>query len=342
MKDARSASAAEASIEADFVVDASGRGSKMPRWLEAIGFPAPSDTVVSAHLGYGSRLYRMPDGFRRDWTGAFIQAAPPDHARFGVIIPIENGQWLVSMGGGDHDHPPADDSGFLAFARSLRDPAIYDAIKDAEALTPVVLSQATQNRLRRFERMSRYPERLAVLGDAVCAFNPVYAQGMTIAALGAHTLDTCLAGRHGANGLELTGVGRRFQRALARVNAGPWMLATGEDCRYRLTKGATAGFGDRLMHRYMDRVVELTTHDAEVRDTLLRAFHMLTPLTSILSPRIALRVLRSRRTVNATAAEVFPVQRPAREAYPAPGAHSAAPSAGAASAQASGSRFVRS
>jgi 2-polyprenyl-6-methoxyphenol hydroxylase-like FAD-dependent oxidoreductase len=275
-------------LNADFVVDASGRGSKMPRWLRDIGYPAPCETVVTAHLGYGSRIYRMPAGFRRDWTGVFVQAAPPQHPRFGVIMPIEDGEWLVSLGGGDGEHPPADNEGFLAFARSLRDASIYDAIKDAEPLTSVVQSQATQNRLRHFERLSRFPERLAVLGDAACAFNPVYAQGMTIAALGAKTLDDCLGE---CPDHDLTGVGRKFQRALARVNTTPWMLAVGEDCRYLRTEGANAGIVDRLMHRYMDRVVELTTYDIAVRDTLLRAFHMLIPLTAIFRRGVMRRVL---------------------------------------------------
>ena len=172
--------------------------------------------------------------------------------------------------------------------------------------------------MRCFESLSRFPECLAVLGDAACAFNPVYAQGMTIAALGGFTLDACLAAGRGANGLELTGVGRRFQRALARVNATPWTLATGEDCRYRMTEGAAAGLGDRLMHRYMDRLVELTTRDADVRDTLLRAFHMLTPLTSILRPRVAWRVLLSGR---AAGVKPIPVESPS----PMPGSVLATP-----------------
>jgi 2-polyprenyl-6-methoxyphenol hydroxylase-like FAD-dependent oxidoreductase len=291
---ARTGASREELIAADFVVDAGGRGSKMPSWLVAAGYAPPRDSVVTAHLGYASRLYRMREDAHRDWSVLFVQAAPPEHPRFGLVMPIEDGQWLVSLGGGDGEHPPDDDAGFVAFARTLRDPGVYEAIRDAEPLSPIAITRATQNRIRHFERLSRWPQRLAVLGDAACAFNPVYGQGMTVAALGATTLEQCLRESPGYGGLD--SVGRRFQRALARVNATPWMLATGEDCRYRRTEGLSPRIGTRLMHRYMDRVVALTTHDAAVRETLLSSFNMVAPLTATFRPGIAWRVLTSALT----------------------------------------------
>ena len=184
----RSQTGTEDRIEADLVAVASGRNSRMPQWLEALGYPAPQETVVNALLGYATRMYRRPAGFEADWKGMFIQAAPPERTRGGVILPIEDGRWMVTLGGGGGDYPPTDDQGFLEFARNLVTPKLYDAIQQAEALSPITGYRATENRLRHYERLSSFPENCIVVGDAACCFNPVYGQGMTTAALGAMLL----------------------------------------------------------------------------------------------------------------------------------------------------------
>jgi len=231
----------EVELRADLVVDASGRGSRAPRWLAELGYPAPEETVVNAFLGYASRLYRAPAGHSAGHKGAYVQAAPPHRTRGGIYLPVEGDRLLVTLTGAGRDYPPTDDAGFLAFARSLADPVIYDAIKDAEPLSPVMSYRATENRLRRYERLARQPANFLVTGDAACAFNPVYGQGMTIAALGALALDETLREqkRRYADG-RCEGLSRRFQRRLAKVNSAPWLMATGEDFRYRETEGGTA------------------------------------------------------------------------------------------------------
>src|SRR3712207_4597946 len=124
------------------------------------------------------------------------------------------------------------------------------------------------------------------MGDASCAFNPVYGQGVTTAALGAEVLEECPGEQERRKTRrDLTGLGRRFQRKLARVNSAPWMLATSEDYRYRGTEGGTPDRMARLMHRYMDQVMLLSTRDAGVRLALLAAFHLIeAPTTPLFAP----------------------------------------------------------
>jgi flavin-dependent dehydrogenase len=129
------------------------------------------------------------------------------------------------------------------------------------------------------------PENFLLLGDSVCAFNPVYGQGMTTAALGAMTLRKCLREQN------MNGLSRRFQKRLAKVNAAPWLLAIGEDYRYRETDGGSPSLMTRFMHRYMDQVVRLATRSVVVRKVLLRAFNMLVPPTALFQPRVLFRVL---------------------------------------------------
>ena len=274
-------------LRADLVLDATGRASRAPRWLEDLGYEPPEEIVIDAHLAYASRLYRVPEHFDGDWHCAYVQAAPPEEKRGAILFKVEDNRWLVTLIGRAGNTPPGDEVGFLEFARSLRVSTIFDAIRSAEPLTPIKTHRATQNRLRRYERAKGLPENFLLLGDAVCAFNPVYGQGMTTAALGAMTLKECLREANGS----LHKLSRRFQKRLAKINAAPWLLATGEDYRYRETVGGSPTLMNRFMHRYMDHVLQLATHSVPVRNVLLRAFNMLVPPTALFHPTVLLRVL---------------------------------------------------
>ena len=271
-------------LRADLVLDATGRASRAPRWLEDLGYEPPEEIVIDAHLAYASRLYRIPENVDGGWECAYVQAAPPDEKRGAILFKVEDKRWLVTLIGRAGNTPPGDEAGFLEFARSLRVSTIFDAIRNAEPLTPIKTHRATQNRLRRYERAKRLPDNFLLLGDAVCAFNPVYGQGMTTAALGALALRQCL--REGNGNLS-----RRFQKRIAKVNAAPWLLATGEDYRYRETVGGSPTLMTRFMHRYMDHVVQLATRSVPVRKVLLLAFNMLVPPTALFHPKVSCRVL---------------------------------------------------
>jgi 2-polyprenyl-6-methoxyphenol hydroxylase-like FAD-dependent oxidoreductase len=174
----------------------------------------------------------------------------------------------------------------LEFTRSLRSPELYEAIKDAEPIGVVSGYRATENQLVHYERLNLWPESFVALGDTVCAFNPVYGQGMTTAALAAEDLGTCLRKRGG----NLDGVARRFQRRLARINSAPWMLATSEDLRYVGVEGAKAGRASSLMHKYMDQVLRSATRSKAVRTRFLQVQGMLKGPGVIFSPSVVLRV----------------------------------------------------
>lgn len=280
-------------LQADLVIDATGRASKAPRWLQDLGYEPPKETVITAHLGYASRLFRIPENFNGDWTCAFVQAAPPDRKRGGILFRVEGNRWLVTLIGGGRDYPPGDEQGFLEFAESLPVPIIADAIRSAEPVTPIRTHRATENRLRHFDKASRLPENFLVLGDAACAFNPVYGQGMTIAALGVLTLRECLEEQKKLHGDgSLSGLAQRFQKRLAQVNKAPWLMATGEDYRYREAVGGSPGVMTRFMHWYMDRVLRIATRDVEVRSLLLQVFSMLLPPSALFRRVVLWRVVR--------------------------------------------------
>ncbi|MDX1978993.1 MAG: hypothetical protein SFV51_01895 [Bryobacteraceae bacterium] len=263
------------------VADGSGRGSKMPEWLEAVGYGRPAETKVDGHLAYASRTFRRTAG--ADWRAAYSQAAPPENNRTGLVFPIEGDRWLVTLAGGGGDHPPTDEEGFRAFARSLPNPEIGAIVESAEALTPIVANRGTHNRMRHYERL-RLPDGLAVLGDAFCAFNPVYGQGMSTAALGAELLGHCLDRR------ALAG----FHINLARRLKTAWMFATSEDMRYPGAEGGQAGWRLRMMHAYIDRVIAASTGDRNVRLKLLQVTHLLEEPGILFTPPVAWKAFAAR------------------------------------------------
>jgi flavin-dependent dehydrogenase len=298
-------------LDAALVVDASGRGSRAPHWLVAAGYPSPTQSQVDPNIAYASRIYRIPAGFNADWQVAMLFSQPPSMPRTGYLFPIEDGQWMVGLMGAAGQHPPTDEDGFAAFARSLRHPVIADALATAEPVTPIRGYRGTANRLWHYERMPRWPERFVVLGDAVCAFNPIYGQGMTTAAVAAETLDRCLRDQrrhHPADRLD--GLARRFQRCLARANADPWMLSTGEDLRFPTTTGMKVSPAIRLLHRYLDRVMAAATQDLDIAETYVQVFGMLARPTALFSPRILAAAVRTRPQSPGTPSNSAPPVRP--------------------------------
>src|SRR5260370_6560086 len=230
----------------------------------SLGYGRVEETSVKVDVGYATRIYRRPSHLPLDWKLLIIYPTPPYEKRGGLVFPIEDDCWMVSLSGRLRDYPPADEEGFLEYARSLPEPTLYEAIKEAEPVTPIVTYKYAVNRWRHYERMARLPEGFVILGDAVCSFNPVYGQGMSVAALEAKVLDVCLRDqqRQGTRN-DLAGFPQQFQQAIVKAVKVPWMLATGEDFRYPETEGERPR-GMNLLHWDTRRVNELTASNPMV------------------------------------------------------------------------------
>ena len=289
------ASAGDDVINADLIVDASGRSSHTLEWLKELGYGLPAETIVNSFLGYASRLYAPPSDFKEDWKSLIVRGRAPLAQRGGVIYAIEGNQWLVTLAGAGRDYPPLDDAGFLDFTHTLGDPpVIYNTLRAAKPLEPIVGYQRTDNRWRHYERLERWPDNFIVLGDAACAFNPVYGQGMTVAGMEALALDQCLR-QWRARGDHLNGMAHHFQQEVARILKGPWLIATSEDYRVPQTVGAKPGRMTRATHAYMDWVTLCAAHDEHVYRVYIEVLHLLKPPTALFSPASAARVLLRRR-----------------------------------------------
>jgi flavin-dependent dehydrogenase len=304
-------------IKADFVVDASGRNSRAAQWLTTLDYPLVTETKIDADLGYASRRYRIPPSFRADWRMLIMPPAPPS-TRGGVIFPIEGGQWLVTLGGYGGDHPATKEARFLEFARSLSDPLLYETIRDAEPVSEIHGWPQTSNQWRHFERLARWPAGLIAVGDAVCAFNPVYGQGMTVAAITAVALAQRLAEYRQRHGGDLAGFAWWFQQQVAGHGADAWRLSTGEDLRFETTQGPRPGRLARLSYRYADRVLEAANGNAEVQAAFLRVLHLLDPPAALFHPRVLVPVLARRRATPLSGPPPAPGREPGDRLPPTP------------------------
>lgn len=275
-------------FSADLVVDASGRDSRIVQWLEALGYPPPQELVVKPFLGYATRVYTPSFSTRRDFSGLVITSSPPHQLRGGVIWPVEGGRWWVVLAGAGKDYPPTDEQGFLAFAESLPVPDLFDALQHALPESPVYGYRRTENRWRRFRDL---PDGLIILGDATCALNPVYGQGMTLAGMGAMLLRDLLRAERK---VVRQGFALRFQDAQAKMLRLPWQLASVAD--YRVpgmeTRGedGKSGQGSALVRRYFEAVNDVLPSSPLVSLRFMEVIQLLRSPAALFHPAIAVRV----------------------------------------------------
>ena len=296
----RSREGAEETLDADLVVDASGRGSRLPRWLEGLGYGRPPETVVAVDVAYAGRVYRAPDPSPYPWKMLYVIGQAPESRRLGALLAIEGGRYICVLAGLAGDHPPSDPEAYLAFARTLPTSDVHRALSELEPLGDVETYKFPANVRRRYERMARFPEALAVVGDAMASFNPMYGQGMTTSALAALELGASLVAQRRRRGRgHVDGLGRAYHAAAAKAADAPWAMTTGEDLRFPEVTG------DRPLHYplmkwYLAQVHRACTVDTEVYGAFLRAMHMLDGPEKLLAPRAALRVLSSARRARAS------------------------------------------
>ena len=276
----RAADSCDEALSADLVVDATGRGSRGAQWLEALGYPVPEVEQVHVGLAYASRSYRRdPDGPE----GAAV-AGTVGNPRAGVMIAQEDDRWIVTFGGMLGDTPPLDHAGYTEYAATLPSSAIHDVIGDAEPMSDPRLFRFPASTRRRYERLRRFPRGYLVLGDAISSFNPVYGQGMTVAAVEALRLHSCLADGTGD-------LAPRFLREAARIVDTPWEISVGADLRFPGVPGPRTP-KVRAVNAYLERLHVAAEHDPAVGRAFLRVVNLVDRPETLMAPRLALRVLR--------------------------------------------------
>jgi 2-polyprenyl-6-methoxyphenol hydroxylase-like FAD-dependent oxidoreductase len=277
---------AETVLDAELVVDATGRGSRTPVWLAEAGFAKPAEQTVKVDISYTTRLFRAG---RSELGGdvTIVSVPSPERPRGGVLSLQEDGVGSLTLYGLLGQSAPTDLEGFLEFSRTLNTADIADVVTRLQPIGEGRTFRFPASVRRRYEDLRRFPPGLLVIGDAVCSFNPAYGQGMSVAARQAVALRR-LARAGGAIDA------RRFFRTIAPILETPWQIVVGGDLSHPAVEGERTAML-RLLNRYLTRLQRAATRDMVLAESFNRVMHLIAPPPTLMRPDRALRVLISGR-----------------------------------------------
>jgi 2-polyprenyl-6-methoxyphenol hydroxylase-like FAD-dependent oxidoreductase len=267
-------------IRGQLVVDCSGRTARWKSWLAQRGLALPEETIVDSRCGYSSRFYRPRDPSQFPWKAMVIGAAYPNYPHWGVIVPLEQNDWVVTLGGFSEQYPPADEEGFLEFARGLPTPLYTQALERADPLTPVRTFRRLEMRWNHFERYDHPLSRFLAIGDAAWAYNPLYGQGMSIGITCARILRDALR-----ESPQLDDLPKRFYPPARKFAWPAWESTALMDMRWPKTTGKRPWHA-KLSIPASQLALDAGRYDRKVALALLDGMHLLKQPHELLTPRV--------------------------------------------------------
>jgi len=280
-----SPSGTEETVAADLVIDASGRGTPTLDALAAMGRTAPAETTIGVDLGYASAVFAIPDDAPKDWKGAFCLPGAGRASRGSLMLPLEGHRWIATVGGRHADQPPGDEAGFMEYARALRTETIYSAIKHAKRLGEIARFRFNESVLRHYQRLENFPRGVLPIGDAICRFNPIYGQGMSVAAQEAVALRRLLA-----RGVSLAELAREYFAEVARIVETPWAQAAIPDFVHPDTRGERPADFEQTV-KFGMALGRLAARDPEVHRLTSEVQHLLKPRSVYQDPELVQKVM---------------------------------------------------
>jgi 2-polyprenyl-6-methoxyphenol hydroxylase-like FAD-dependent oxidoreductase len=290
-------------IAADLVVDASARGTLTLAALDATGRDRPQETTVGVDIGYATADFEMPER-RPDWKAVLAFPDVPSERRCGFLLPVEGNRWMVCIGEQQCPAPPRDLAEFLDAARRLRTRTIYDAIKNARPVSGPRRFGFPESSRRHYETVADFPQGLIPIGDAICRFNPIYGQGMSVAAREAGVLADLLARRAG-DPQALAGLPQAFLAETLPWVAGAWSMSAIPDLAYPETRGERpADLEDRL--NFVSALHRIAARDPDVHALLVAVRYFLRRGSALDEPGLVDRVRAEMATSLPPTAELAP------------------------------------
>ena len=273
-------------LEADLVVDATGRAARTPAFLAAHGYPMPPEQKYAVGLSYSSQFFRVPDGALAE---KLVLVAPTLERPTGAgLLAYEHGTVIMTLIGIAGHRLPTDLPAMMTLASELLPDRMTGTLRAAEPQGEVTAQHYPASVWRRYDKMKRFPKGLAVIGDAVCSLNPVYGQGMTSSAIQAKALRDCLIDDAADNSI------RPYFRSAAKKIAPIWQAN-------RLNDFAVTPVHDwrsipqRLLNWQLDKVMAAASNDLAVMEVFLHVLGLTAPTSRLLRPSLMLRVINGNR-----------------------------------------------
>jgi 2-polyprenyl-6-methoxyphenol hydroxylase-like FAD-dependent oxidoreductase len=270
----------------DLVVVATGRAGQLPAWLASIGFPLPAEDELTVNIRYASRHFNIPDGcLGRDKL--ILVGAQPGRPRGMGLFAQEDGTWLLTLFGyGPGHQPPTDDAGYLEFLASVAPGDVLAGVVRGEPLDQVATHAFPASRRRHYERLAKFPPGLVVIGDAISSFNPIYGQGMSVAALEAVALQQSFSSGE-------VHLSQHYFKASGKIVDIAWSLAIGSDLSLPEVAGKRSIL-TRLSNAWAERILKTAEHDPYVAQVFGSVTDLLAAPTVLMRPRFMWRVALSR------------------------------------------------
>jgi 2-polyprenyl-6-methoxyphenol hydroxylase-like FAD-dependent oxidoreductase len=275
-------------LDADLTVSALGRNGRVGAWLTDRGYQAPTEQELRIDLMYATRLMRF-DAARLNGYRAVLVGATASRPTGVSLLQQEDDAWIVTVEAFAGHHPPTDPDGWLEEALQITPPQFRAALRGAEPLTDVSVHRFPANLWRRYDRLRDFPEGLLVTGDSICSFNPIYAQGMTVAAMEAEQLRELV--RSGTHDL----AHRFFHRSAKPVRIA-WEAAVSADLSMppEVVPGRRT-VALRAANAYLDRYLAAAEHDEVLAWDFLDVTGLDKPARTLFSPHALRSIARTAR-----------------------------------------------
>lgn len=285
----RNVSHIEYNLEADLVVEAGGRNGKVMDFLSEINAPLPAEELREVRPGYTSLHFEHINRMGDDWDVMIVHPHAPHSSKAGFIFHIEDDHWHVSLGGNLVEETPDNLQSFLDYAKQLDSPAIYEAIKDARPINEITSIRIPAYRRRYFEKIKNPPERLIVVGDSYAVVNPIYGQGMMLAALEIDAFRNLLRKRS-LNNRGLDGLTKEYFRDAGKWVDNAWLILASLDLSYPQFRDKR-GLIINILIWYIDRLMKKCAYDEKIFAAFNKVFHFRKRALYLLRPEIFFRVL---------------------------------------------------
>ncbi|MGV0791648.1 FAD-dependent oxidoreductase [Mycolicibacterium sp. XJ1819] len=290
-----------ATVCADFVVDATGRGTRLPAWLQKWGYERPREDTVEVGIGYASLRVQIPDGLLTEKV--VVAGASLDQPRGLGMLFYEDGIWNVTTFGVGKVEPPHDFAGMCDLAEQIVPAHVAAALRRGTPLTDTAFHKYPTSRWRRYDKLARFPGGIVPFGDAVVSFNPTFGQGMTMTSLQAGHLQRALA-------VDGTDPAAAFNQATAKSTYPVWTMNAIGDLTMHGATGPTPWWY-KPVGALFDQFLGAAETDPVLAEWFLRRFSLLDSLYMVPSARLIGRAVRHNLRLWRAA------RRPARSSEPA-------------------------
>ena len=276
-------------LEADLVIDASGRGTHTPKWLSEANIASVTEDEVRTQISYTTRRFRLPPSLKDslDWKVLAIYPEPPHVKRGGMIYPLGNGEWMTTLVGFNGEIAPSDIDGYMDYAQSLPQPELYEVLKQSTPIGDPLNYRVPGSLWRRYDDSKQWPGNYAVVGDAVCSFNPIYGQGITMVLKDLQKLRALLE-RKESDFTPATMT--HLQKQIGKGKIIPWLMAASPDFMYTGTTGNKPP-GVSIMNSYIKALMKLAGKDQDIHQRFIEAFTFLKSPAVLMTPSVIGKVV---------------------------------------------------